>query len=383
MLFDRAYGKNRRGRSKSSARSGHFIEIAIPQDHFEVTLETASEFVRVERSGIQSPRERPAMLQDFAKLVDAGILARGAAPFFGAPITLVPTWMKPPLIAARRLHLLVLLSGNPEGIDNLRRESTTAGGVGLTLNVAADPDSDSAQEECIRQDGFVIAEAWMLLHHASETLFRLYFAHAELEACPWLTLSRTKSFRAFKGDVRTRFVSRTKQDSDLETISQVFYGTALSKPFSEATSIDEYIDVCDNVEELLRILAGVFLDSDSYNAAKHGFAIKAGRSRITATVGELEFFNTEGPHLEYLNAKKDAEGILRWGIETSWVPLELILQQVVVAQRMIDALWLAARARYLAEDLPRRPNLGSLRHEQLRKLQGEAGKMRRQLHYET
>lgn len=83
----------------------------------------------------------------------------------------------------RRLTLLGLLADRAEELDDLMRTSVSIGRLALRLEGSPNPDSDEAREERQRRDRFVTTEAWTLLHHAAETILRLYLAHSEAEPC--------------------------------------------------------------------------------------------------------------------------------------------------------------------------------------------------------
>ena len=79
----------------------------------------------------------------------------------------------------RRLTGLLLLKGKPEAIRALPAEGIETGGVLIQLQPGTTPDARSEDDDAESRDRFFTADAWLLLHHASETLLRLYLAHAK------------------------------------------------------------------------------------------------------------------------------------------------------------------------------------------------------------
>ena len=51
------------------------------------------------------------------------------------------------------------------------------------------------------RDRYVRTECVLVLHHACETLLRLFFAHADKQDCPWLGMAASVSFVEFKEKV--------------------------------------------------------------------------------------------------------------------------------------------------------------------------------------
>jgi hypothetical protein len=58
------------------------------------------------------------------------------------------------------------------------------------LHIGGGDDEDlSEDEEETRLTRFVITESQVLLHHTSETLIRMFLAHAGRPQCPWLEMA--------------------------------------------------------------------------------------------------------------------------------------------------------------------------------------------------
>lgn len=88
----------------------------------------------------------------------------------------------------------------------------------------------------------------------------------------------------------------------------------------------------------------MLLDSDAYNAAKHGFVMQAQHSAVDVQVEGQSIMSAAGPALTYLH-KKDAE----WHLTTRWYSLEATLGLIYLATNLIEAIWYQARFRYLSD----------------------------------
>ena len=141
----------------------------------------------------------------------------------------------------RRLLNLALVGSKRAQLDELLREGLEFGDLklGPTPPEADAPDEAKAAKTAAH---FVTAEAEVLGHHVGETLLRLYLAHAWAKGgsppgCPWLELSRLRSSREFKQQVKRRFVDAPANDPDnLAAVAGVFYLT--DEPSAFGTDLD-------------------------------------------------------------------------------------------------------------------------------------------------
>jgi hypothetical protein len=263
----------------------------------------------------------------------------------------------------RRLQALLILKGKPDAMRALMADGVDAGRVRLQLIPGDGPGAISEKDDANARDRFITADSWLLLHHASETLLRLYIAHATDGPCPALEVARVRGPGELKKKIRARFVPPLAP-VHLEEDGVVFYGSPTAEGLS---GIDEdgRQALLANVEDLLRLFAGVVLEAESYNAIKHSMGIRTGRSRLNVKVENLDLGTTEGPHLEYVGIRETPERFV-WAYKTRWLDFDLIAAQIYVAQRMILALWLMARHRYLGAELDALPSLGSPTAKDLR-----------------
>lgn len=180
---------------------------------------------------------------------------------------------------------------------------------------------------------------------------------------PALAIARERRPGAFKRAVKARFCAGPTTAAHLCTNGFVFYGSETGERLK--ADKEDFDRACQNIESFLRMFARTFLDADSYNAAKHGLALRAGRSRLTVDVGDQRIGTTEARQLSFLSTRRNDDDDQHWVLVTRWLDIDLVAQQVLMAQRMIDSLWRCARARYLGESAMEFPRLDQPRYEDL------------------
>lgn len=195
---------------------------------------------------------------------------------------------------------------------------------------------------------FVAAEAQVLQHHVSETLLRLVHAHAPDEhgtypPCPWLAMSRVKHPGVFKDWVRS-FVVKSSADEAAD-LARAAFGASVADELSARNSVG-----------WLQIAAEHFLDADSYNAAKHGFALQGAHSRLTVEPDKeadgdgrspVPLIDEQGLTVTWLGVRGAPNP--KWSVTTRWFSVDATVAIAYLTTRLIEALWYAGRARYLAE----------------------------------
>lgn len=265
---------------------------------------------------------------------------------------------------AQRLQSLLLLAGRGDDIDHLVREGLTFG----RLTVAPQPDQPSVEDEQQKQrearERFIIIESEVLLHHASESLLRLFLAHEpkilpdgtlKLPECPWLEIARLRDFREFKTRVSARFVEPGDELIRRMQVSTVFYGVA-RKALHPVPPQEEWDAGLLNIGRFLSHYARHLLGSANlYNAAKHGLAVMPGDATVQLDDGAL--LKADGPSILYLETEADSEGRVRWNQTTAWIDLDRTITFVHLACQFIEAIWGVARVRYtgLTEGMLVRP----------------------------
>jgi hypothetical protein len=240
-----------------------------------------------------------------------------------------------------RQRSLLLAAGAPEKLLAIGREGVKVG----ALNFKLTDDDSGAQEEEDRQR-YVLAESEVLMHHASETLLRLYLAHEGLPACPWLEMARVRSPGDFKKRVEKRFV-KSDPSQHCSDVALVFFGANMREKFTPIPEVGDWEQGIANVESFLRHYARHFLDADVYNALKHGLAIQAGEVGMQLDEGDL--IKAEGTALEFLSIRRDQHDRQRWNMTTRWIEVDKAMSYVYVATSLIESMWGIARGRYLGE----------------------------------
>lgn len=190
-------------------------------------------------------------------------------------------------------------------------------------------------------------EAVTIVHHASEALLRLFFAHVDHPECPWLGMATSTSPAKFKQQV----AANVEKGFRREDIAEVFLGGRDPEDAGIKMGKGKFRETVDAIEILLVHCAERFLgDAFLYNAVKHG---------LTAidTAANLNWKGGEGQQLPMLdgfvhgylhsqrhpNATK-AEG--QWFLSLADSNPERDLAVTTVITYALDSLWDVARRRY-------------------------------------
>lgn len=192
---------------------------------------------------------------------------------------------------------------------------------------------------------YLSTESTVLLHHASEALFRLYFAHTDSPECPWLAVARLRLPAQFKERL-SLFMSEAGTAAAAASVMNIFYG----HPEPNEANVERWTDIKDGSMMLLRHL-GRRLQTEGplYNSAKHGLALVPGPAAMALgdRNGPLPI-RAEGPSITYLTVKEGQNG-KRWAQETVWLDAEKNLALTHFATTAIGNLWRVARHRYIGE----------------------------------
>ena len=136
------------------------------------------------------------------------------------------------------------------------------------------------------------------------------------------------------------WVSALRDDSNLDDLVGRLFGRS-----------DEYPDAPAKEAEWVRVFAQHFLDSSSYNAAKHGMALAGGAGRGTITVEEKEILRAQGAVVSWLAKWPEltAARPRRWTRITRIFSTEAYIVMVKVAADLIQSIWIQARMLHLEE----------------------------------
>jgi hypothetical protein len=245
---------------------------------------------------------------------------------------------EPHAYLGQRLTNLLLVAGKPEELIDLMDSGITFG----EASVGRRPDSPERDQEEDDKNGraFVALEAELLLHHASETLLRLFFAHSGLLPCPWLEMSRLRGFSKFKALVEATFLTKDPLDRTAD-VAQVFFPSADRRLIDPDISAETWDGNLETIDGLLTHFADHFHSrAHLYNAGKHGLAVLPGEHAISMGLPDLSI-DADGMALQYLEKKAG-----KWQRTIAWVDPEVLIAYIWLAIDLIEQLWAVGRARY-------------------------------------
>ena len=242
--------------------------------------------------------------------------------------------MSPHSYLEQRLRSLVLTISDDTDIGELWGK-----GVAYRAIKISEPEPEPAQREDL--DRYAALESTVLVHHASESLLRLYLAHEYRTMCPWEALSALTSFREAKAKL-SDLQRQLDDDRRLADVMEVFVYTADSSKFPGVS--DEQWASHRNALRLVisAALEEVLGHAHIYNAAKHGLALLAGE--VGMSLGEVDddpVISQRGPALTYLERAPD------WQVTTTWVQPERNIALTVLVMDQIRNLWSVAKTHRL------------------------------------
>jgi hypothetical protein len=229
-------------------------------------------------------------------------------------------------------------------------------------NLRTGPGSELMLAELRNEDyrrRYLITEAAALLHHFSETILRIYLAHERKPRCPWLEISRERSFSEFKKKVRARVLEPADGGTALRRgIAEVFFGTNDPQKFSAPPDPALFAEAIENLEHWLQFFAREFLENANlYNTVKHGLAVQPGDASMQLLgPNRQKIVDADGPAVSYLE-DLEVKGRRRWVNTTHWLNLEQMLLAVSLGAEFLNALWEIARMRYTQDGGGRAINL--------------------------
>ena len=199
---------------------------------------------------------------------------------------------------------------------------------------------------------YAAMEASILLHHAGETLLRLYLAHAQEPRCPWLSVARLRNFVEFKNTIGSTFKAPVA-DAVMERIALVFLGGRTPAESAVQVSAESWDEAILAYTELLSVMTDkLFDEANLYNAAKHGLvgvphdsgSLTFGEDdeRVTVGGGPAMLFLSQIPAAQ----AKDKSPEERWSVTSAYVRIDSSLMMVDLITRAVSSLWAAARRRY-------------------------------------
>ncbi len=243
--------------------------------------------------------------------------------------------------------LLVVAADDPEYGPRLRSGLTIAG---ETFTVSSNEHVESQlSEKQLRQ--FVTSETEVLLHHAAESLLRLFLAHESHAPCPWLNISMLTSFTRFWDAVDERFVKPVRDETELRAlIADTILGNAthhVEIPIERAT----WDDAVERLTLWMRFFSRYLSqDASVYNAAKHGFTL----CPEEAYVGFMNeqgktLMSRSGPSLEILVRSEWSGDSRTWSLKTVWTSPIASWFFCSVATRIMESIFQVGRYRRLGK----------------------------------
>jgi hypothetical protein len=254
-----------------------------------------------------------------------------------------------------RLHVLLVAAGDPDAINDALASGVEYRALKMGGTPLQETEIGDETREERRHNAFVIADSVSLLHHAGETLLRLYFAHApadtgKVSPCPWIEIARELQHARFKQKVERRFDGSPLTTERARDLATVFYG---GFPKEETTG-DHFRASLASIEQWLTHFSRAFLDdAHMFNAVKHGLAIQAGASSLQVGIptdreGEASpLIRADGASIAFLERAGPDD---LWSQSTRWVEPDWLMAEVRVACWLLENLWRAARIRYLGDD---------------------------------
>lgn len=200
---------------------------------------------------------------------------------------------------------------------------------------------------------YLRTESVAIVHHASEALLRLYFAHIDHPECPWLGMSTSTDFAKFKARVGETLI----EGFNSEDIARLFLGGADPVDAGIEVPQEDFDGTIAAIEVLLQNCAERFLgDSFLYNAVKHGLTAidlddESAKMEWTSHDGKRVPMH-RGPAHVYLHQKlhptaKPSDG--QWFVSIDNPNPERDLTVTYLITQAIDSLWAVAQRRYLGQ----------------------------------
>ena len=196
------------------------------------------------------------------------------------------------------------------------------------------------------RSNYALMESTVLLHHAGEALLRLWLAHKDAPACPWLEVARRTSAADFKkAEKHATGTSQMPRD----TVADVFMGGRTPENAGLEIQEEQWESSVSGITELLQVVAHTITsEATLYNAAKHGLV---GLPSDQADIVIEGMRVAGGGGITYLEKTPDNpkfhQGPRSWWLTTSFTNLEANLFLIELIIRAIHSLWTVANRKYL------------------------------------
>jgi hypothetical protein len=246
---------------------------------------------------------------------------------------------------SRRFHLLLAQASQSDRELRAEAKEYKFGKISMAIPSTTEGDVD---EDAHKR--FVLIEAELFIHHAAETLMRLYFAHSGSPPAPWAEMAKLRG----PGELTRRlkaFRKERQKERVLNQVRLVFFGYERFPEDWSNERVTESEAALVRVADYLDYFSELLLErGQTYNAVKHGSAVEAGESALA--VGEIKELSASGPSISYLDRRRNDENKSFWAVKTRWIPLEFDISLSYVGTQLLNALWTVARVRYVKWPIP-------------------------------
>lgn len=197
---------------------------------------------------------------------------------------------------------------------------------------------------------YIQTEAMMIVHHASEALLRLFFAHVDHPECPWLGMADELGANQFKDRIGEAF----KHGFNPDEIATVFLGGDSPTDAALSMTKEEFDAAVEGVDRLLWDCAlRVTNDSFLYNGGKHGLTsieVADEEARFRWSQGDKQLDLHVGSVHAYLHKMRNPTANKKermWFFSMTDSNPQRDLAIARYAASAIGSLWAVARRRYL------------------------------------
>jgi hypothetical protein len=218
--------------------------------------------------------------------------------------------------------------------------------IGVSRRVGSSVPSKEARDRYVR------TECVLTLHHASEMLLRLFFAHDDKQDCPWLGMAASVSFAEFK----EKASAALRAGFDRDAVALLFLGGTDPADAALAVDSDDFEDTVSAWQLLLETAAMTVLsESFLYNAAKHGLTVvhtdESTQMVFTPPGGGVPVHLLAGSQFAYLHRPQTpgAKGGTEWWVSLTQTLPDQDIEGSALIQRAVSSLWNVARRRYTGQ----------------------------------
>lgn len=252
----------------------------------------------------------------------------------------------PALYFRQRLNNLTVCAARLPDYRDALLAGIEVGDLTITVGEHEAVDSDLDDEELL---AFVTAESEVLLYHATESMFRVYLAHAQRPECPWLRMASVSSIRDMRRAVERRFGESADEAAARAEVARCL---RLDDVDRSALTDDQLRQAVDNLLGFLRGLAERLEgDKELYNAAKHGLTMFASTAHLQFQEQDGSvLFAHGGPSLEYLQSTPWSGDRVRdrqWTDVTVWLNLVGWWALTHVATEIMNTVWTIGRRTFI------------------------------------